>query len=1070
VTDASAVPMDDLLAHRQWVRALARRLAADENAADDLEQATWLAAVERPPRHAASPRGWLSAVMRNIRRNERRGDFRRGRREESVARDEASATAPDLVAEAEEQTILVREVLALDEPYRSTVLLRWFDDLTPQEIAERQGVPLETVRTRLKRAVERLRERMDARHGGDRKAWCLLLLGPGGAGAPTPGNLLGPKAAAASAAGGLAMAAATKIAVAAALLVAIGAGAWWARSDVAPPAAPAQKDAASASPAPSPKHERRASADETAPPAATTVDLSKADRDLDLFGTVVRADGSPVVGATVQAVDYPWLRSIGMFFAGHSEGRPGASTTSVADGAFVLRLRRAESTIVRVSADGLATRLTGAYQAGARVKIVMTAAVILHVTVRDESGAPVASAGLRLIDLGGRDDDPWIDASAVTDATGKCVFDGLPGGSQPALMPISGVGDFGQQRVKLPAAGETSVDVVSPKGRTLRGRVFDAVSLSPVAGASVVAWPFLLGATTDGGGRFEFHGWTGKNSRLQAIATGYSRVGVAVGADDSLEISMRHGFAATGRIIDADSRPVAGVYVAVESSWRDGAAQQTSIGYATSDADGRFRIVDLDRAKPHVLSAFAAARGRVRQLVAVPRADAESTDVGDVRLPAPRAIEGRALKPDGAPSPGATVRLKGPIGPWSPLAEGLADNEERRTDDLGRFRFGDLAPGDYTVELQAPNASPQSADVKLPADRDVLDVVLPPKPTAESIVVRVVDESGAPVAGMNVISDRNVNARTDAAGRAVLAPPAQGKITRIDVGAQTDEAAFLRNPSIKVEAGKREYVVTMEKGVHVACRLLDADGNPLPRASISVEPGERAYYFSMPDVDGRFRVTIPRQGEFSIVFNGCVYAGEKMTPTDSLMEARADGVTAQSGEVVLRCRRVETGRTATVRVLAADGSPVVGEEVRLFAYAGVERKAKTDAEGRARFDDLPAHEFHANVTFKPGALQASQGTFVPNGQEIALKYPASTTVTGMAALVSGGVEPNVSVMVYRGDFVIYMTRTDRDGRFSVQIPTDDAGPFRIAVSGMKSSGEREVTLQDREVRIELKPR
>ena len=87
--------MEDLLAHRQWVRALARRLAADESRADDLEQETWLAAMEHPPRDARSPRGWLGAVMRNLRRNERRGEYRRDRRERDVARPETTDTAPN---------------------------------------------------------------------------------------------------------------------------------------------------------------------------------------------------------------------------------------------------------------------------------------------------------------------------------------------------------------------------------------------------------------------------------------------------------------------------------------------------------------------------------------------------------------------------------------------------------------------------------------------------------------------------------------------------------------------------------------------------------------------------------------------------------------------------------------------------------------------------------------------------------------------------------------------------------------------------------------------------------------
>ena len=57
------------------------------------------------------------------------------------------------------QALLQRElvdiVTGLDEPYRTTVLLRYIHGLEPRELALRQGVPLETVRTRLKRGLER---------------------------------------------------------------------------------------------------------------------------------------------------------------------------------------------------------------------------------------------------------------------------------------------------------------------------------------------------------------------------------------------------------------------------------------------------------------------------------------------------------------------------------------------------------------------------------------------------------------------------------------------------------------------------------------------------------------------------------------------------------------------------------------------------------------------------------------------------------------------------------------------------------------------------------------------------
>src|SRR5436190_1898691 len=70
---------------------------------------------------------------------------------------------------------VVAAVLALEEPYRECVLLRYFEELSPRAIAARQRVPLETARTRLKRALELLRARLDREYGGERGAWGAAL-------------------------------------------------------------------------------------------------------------------------------------------------------------------------------------------------------------------------------------------------------------------------------------------------------------------------------------------------------------------------------------------------------------------------------------------------------------------------------------------------------------------------------------------------------------------------------------------------------------------------------------------------------------------------------------------------------------------------------------------------------------------------------------------------------------------------------------------------------------------------------------------------------------------------------
>ena len=55
---------EDLLEQLPWVQNLARRLVRDPNDAEDVAQAAWLTALERPPREASGRglRSWLAAV------------------------------------------------------------------------------------------------------------------------------------------------------------------------------------------------------------------------------------------------------------------------------------------------------------------------------------------------------------------------------------------------------------------------------------------------------------------------------------------------------------------------------------------------------------------------------------------------------------------------------------------------------------------------------------------------------------------------------------------------------------------------------------------------------------------------------------------------------------------------------------------------------------------------------------------------------------------------------------------------------------------------------------------------
>src|SRR6185436_18750459 len=51
-----------------------------------------------------------------------------------------------------------------------------FEELPPRAIARCEGIPVRTVKTRLARALDKLRERLDARSRGDRTAWLSALV------------------------------------------------------------------------------------------------------------------------------------------------------------------------------------------------------------------------------------------------------------------------------------------------------------------------------------------------------------------------------------------------------------------------------------------------------------------------------------------------------------------------------------------------------------------------------------------------------------------------------------------------------------------------------------------------------------------------------------------------------------------------------------------------------------------------------------------------------------------------------------------------------------------------------
>lgn len=168
--------MDELLRDRAWIRALARALVRDPEAAEDAEQDAWLTALRRPPAPGPDLRGWWRSVLRSRAADSVRSDQRRRAREAAAQRRVEVPDPQVLVEQAELQGMVARRVAALAEPTRTTVLLHYFQSMGVCEIAEHLDVPVATVRSRLHRAHAVLRAQLDRDLGGPGSCQQGLLL------------------------------------------------------------------------------------------------------------------------------------------------------------------------------------------------------------------------------------------------------------------------------------------------------------------------------------------------------------------------------------------------------------------------------------------------------------------------------------------------------------------------------------------------------------------------------------------------------------------------------------------------------------------------------------------------------------------------------------------------------------------------------------------------------------------------------------------------------------------------------------------------------------------------------
>ncbi len=978
--------------HGEFVQRLARSLVEDASRADDLVQQAWLAFLARPPQTPGRIRAWLAGVVRNTARHERRSGERRRRRELQADRRRQLERKdnPQRVDELREREDLLGAVTdavrALDERYRRVVLLRFYENLKPREIAARLEIPVETVRTRIRRALEQIAVRLDHRFdderssGSKRRTWALALIPLCGhsAGASTAAHL-----------GASSLAAKGSIALVASAVIA--AGVWFAWPDQEstpnsvvgagdPPAVATGAEGAS-EPAPSPGVADTPAVGGAVPPP---IEESPPAVALRVGGVVIDSlTLSPVGDAEVRLVESP--RS-----GGPAEIVATARSDSEGRFRFPPREKKESDISVEVEREGYLP-VTDSHRKrieddqDVTVRLSPGARVTGEV-VYARDGSPVeggrghmiarlmASAfsespqGLRAARYMSRDF-----VSFEIDEWGRFSVDTLePLVAFEVIGP--GYGAAFSAPVK-PKAGEVSHVVIRVhSGASLKGVVRGPAG-EPIRGAKVTIYPAIEDrypdhlyynhhlepeATTDEDGQFEI----ANASRLyRSISVSHpewprwSKHSELVPAEDFVEVELAPSHRVVGRL-----RPEVGESEPSERDSRFAEGTKGELRFERKrvsveiDTDGAFRSAAIPDG---VSRAVLEVDGWVDVELDWTEHDANSIsgaaiDVGEVSIE--RGEELEIVVRDAASRElleGAQVQIFAPRGE----VERGRKVDEGRTDEEGRAELGGFVSENLVVEVHRFRYAATTVEIEPDAaartDKGSIEVALAP---GGEIGGRVVDDSGLPVVGARVTVSGSPpvtrrTARSSVDGRFRFVGVEAGVEIQISVSGEYRVTHTEKLAPLDVGATvELENDIVLTRGGAIVGRVVDSGGRGVEGAlvsalnSASMRSGAPLGSWAETDAAGDYRIAGLAGGYYHV---SAAYRGHRINRTATLSR-EPEAAVGFEAELTLQLKDLGRGTTWSAVVRGPDGDPLRSASV----YYGNARTV-TDHQGRFICFDLP---------------------------------------------------------------------------------------------------------------------
>jgi len=674
------VNADTVLRELEGMRALARALAHDDAQADDLLQDAAVTALEHPPEEAP-PRAWLAVVLRNRRRMDARAAARRAAREHAVAVIADDVERPDAALDrARAFERLAAALVALDEPFRTTVVRRYLDGQSAAQIAKDLRVPAGTVRWRLKTGLERLRAALDASEPRWKRAFMPL-------------------------AGASLMKTKTSILLALVLLL-IGSAVLFvvtrddeASQRAAPAVAPAKREAGVTPP-------NKRHVDETVeaklPPGQGKVVLDDTSGPGLVTGRVINwSTGDGVDGADLTFTGDGGATTVRSRAGGVFELAPGAP------GHFVL---------TTISAPGFLPYAPELLHSSVHVEVIedravrgitvfLFPAVDYTGKVVDDKGKPVAGAKVRLLGTPtGEQAIEKLETEWTSDKDGKFVFHAADDavleavrGNQRGFAVLNG--DVAITKLLEIAIGNTPA-----RDRTITGRVLEAGK--PVANVLVRAEPEELGrqhtrsvsfATTNADGSFALEDLDDGSYSLTTQAEGYASTFLepVLGGARDVVLALDRGQAITGRVVNTGADPVA-AYTLLAFK-RLGARRALVLARSVVDATGRFEI----RVPPGEYDLQASSSGWAPSELVVAKAGDREVEL---TVSEGATLRGQVLAADGSgPIPYARIMREARGGGAS--AQPANAGTVTRMD--GTFELAGIPPGPLSITIGAGGFHPK---------------------------------------------------------------------------------------------------------------------------------------------------------------------------------------------------------------------------------------------------------------------------------------------------------------------------------------------------------------------------